>query len=187
MSQNDKSSELDEETKLLEEWVNQSLSVKKQILNHLLAQDQQAQELYAAAHEIHVVIKNDRMVTQQKLLAGLTQWAKSASIVQLSDQQKAELIYSYLLTAVVCEMLKEIIRLDPQIEEPERGIVLEECKKNNKSNTLAYDLKLLLQKQFSHSKENEKLYTDITQKLQGMDELDAVELKDFLEQQTLKL
>lgn len=28
MSQNDKSSELDEETKLLEEWVNQSLSEK---------------------------------------------------------------------------------------------------------------------------------------------------------------
>mgnify|MGYP001618349921 CR=1 FL=1 len=186
MSQNDKSSELDEETKLLEEWVNQSLSEKKQILNQLLAQDQQAQELYAAAHEIHVVIKNNRMVTQQKLLAGLTQWAKSASIGQLSDQQKTELIYSYLLTTVVCEMLKRIIRLGPQIEETERRIVLEQCKQNNKSNTLAYDLKLLLQKQFSHAEENKQLYTDITQKLQGMDELDAGELKDFLEQQKLK-
>ena len=61
MSQNDKSSELDEETKLLEEWVNQSLSEKKQILNQLLAQDQQAQELYAAAHKIHVVIKNKHL------------------------------------------------------------------------------------------------------------------------------
>lgn len=106
MSQNDKSSVLDEETKLLEEWVNQSLSEKKQILNQLLAQDQQAQELYAAAHKIHVVIKNNRIVTQQKLLAGLTQWTKSASIGQLSDQQKAAFIYSYLLTAVLCEMLK---------------------------------------------------------------------------------
>ena len=74
MSQNDKSSELDEETKLLEEWVNQSLSEKKQILNQLLAQDQQALELYVAAHDIHVVIKDNRMVTQKKLLAGLTQW-----------------------------------------------------------------------------------------------------------------
>lgn len=186
MSQNDKSLELDEETKLLEGWVNQSLSEKKQILNQLLAQDQQAQQLYCAVNEIHAVILKKRMVTEQKLLVGLTQWAKIKPLGPRDDHQKAELIYSYLLTAVVCEMLKEIIRLDPQIEEPERGIVLEECKKNNKSNTLAYDLKLLLQKQFSHSKENEKLYTDITQKLQGMDELDAVELKDFLEQQTLK-
>lgn len=185
MSQNDKSSELDEETKLLEAWINQSLSDKKQILNQLLVQDQQAQELYAAAHEIHVVIKNNRMVTQQKLLAGLTQWAKSASIEQLSDQQKAELIYSYLLTAVVCEMLKGIIHLNPQLEETERDVVLEQCKNNNKSNTLAYDLKLLLQKQFCHAKENKKLYIDITQKIQGMDEFDAVEIKAFLDQQKL--
>jgi hypothetical protein len=98
--------QLDEETKLLEEWVNQSLSEKTNF-ESALAQDQQAQELYAAAHKIHVVIKNNRIVTQQKLLAGLTQWTKSASIGQLSDQQKEAFIYSYLLTAVLCEILKE--------------------------------------------------------------------------------
>lgn len=54
-------------------------NVKKQILNQLLAQDQQALELYVAAHDVHVVIKDNRMVTQKKLLVGLTQWAKSAS------------------------------------------------------------------------------------------------------------
>ena len=186
MIQNDKWSELDKETKLLEEWVNQSLSEKKQILNQLLAQDQQTQELYVAAHEIHVVIKNNRIVTQQKLLAGLTQWAKSASIGQLSDQQKAEFIYSYLLTAFVCEMLKGIMHLIPQLEETESGVVLEQCKNNNKCNTLAYDLKLLLQKQFCHAEENKQLYIEIMQKLRGMDEFDAVEIKAFLEQENLK-
>ena len=186
MSQNDKSSVLDEETKLLEEWVNQSLSEKKQILNQLLAQDQQAQELYAAAHKIHVVIKNNRIVTQQKLLAGLTQWTKSASIGQLSDQQKAAFIYSYLLTAVLCEMLKGIILLEPQAEEKERRVILHKCEKNNKINTVSYDLKLLLQKQFSHAEENKQLYANITQKLQGMDEFNANELKTFLESKTIK-
>src|SRR5690606_41577669 len=76
MSQTDELS-ADKQIKLLEEWVNQPLSVKKQILNQLLAQDQQALELYVAAHDIHVVIKDNRMVTQKKLLAGLTQWARS--------------------------------------------------------------------------------------------------------------
>ena len=186
MSQNDKSLELDDETKLLEGWVNQSLSEKKQILNQLLAQDQHAQQLYSAANEIHAVILKKRMVTEQKLLVGLTQWAKIKPLGPRDDHQKAEFIYSYLLTAVVCEMLKGITGLGPQIEEAERGIVLEQCKNNNKSNTLAYDLKLLLQKQFCHAEENKQLYTDITQKLQGMGELDAGELKDFLEQQKLK-
>ena len=141
MSQNDKSSELDEETKLLEAWINQSLSDKKQILNQLLAQDQQALELYVAAHDIHVVIKDNRMVTQKKLLAGLTQWAKSASIGELNDQQKAALIYSYLLTAVLCEMLKGIILLEPQAEEKERRVILHKCEKNNKINTVFYDFR----------------------------------------------
>ena len=118
MSQTDELS-ADKQIKLLEEWVNQPLSVKKQILNQLLAQDQQALELYVAAHDIHVVIKDNRMVTQKKLLAGLTQWAKSASIGELSDQQKAAFIYSYLLTAVLCEMLKGIILLEPQITRDE--------------------------------------------------------------------
>ena len=185
MSQTDELS-ADKQIKLLEEWVNQPLSVKKQILNQLLAQDQQALELYVAAHDIHVVIKDNRMVTQKKLLAGLTQWAKSASIGELSDQQKAAFIYSYLLTAVLCEMLKGIILLEPQAEETERRVILHKCEKNNKINTVSYDLKLLLQKQFSHAEENKQLYADITQKLQGMDELDAVELKNFLEQQKLK-
>ena len=185
MSQTDELS-ADKQIKLLEEWVNQPLSVKKQILNQLLAQDQQALELYVAAHDIHVVIKDNRMVTQKKLLAGLTQWAKSASIGKPTDQQKAAFIYSYLLTAVLCEMLKGIILLEPQAEETERRVILHKCEKNNKINTVSYDLKLLLQKQFSHAEENKQLYADITQKLQGMDELDAVELKNFLEQQKLK-
>ena len=189
MSQNDKSSVLDEETKLLEEWVNQSLSEKKQILNQLLAQDQQAQELCAAAHKIHVVIKNNRIVTQQKLLAGLTQWTKSASIGKPTDQQKAAFIYSYLLTAVLCEMLKGIILLEPQItrdEKDEKKVILNNCKNNNKINTVSYNLKLLLQKQFSHAEENKQLYANITQKLQGMDEFNANELKTFLESKTIK-
>ena len=185
MSQTDELS-ADKQIKLLEEWVNQPLSVKKQILNQLLAQDQQALELYVAAHDIHVVIKDNRMVTQKKLLAGLTQWAKSASIGKPTDQQKAAFIYSYLLTAVLCEMLKGIILLEPQAEETERRVILHKCEKNNKINTVSYDLKPLLQKQFSHAEENKQLYADITQKLQGMDELDAVELKNFLEQQKLK-
>ena len=185
MSQTDELS-ADKQIKLLEEWVNQPLSVKKQILNQLLAQDQQAQELYAAAHKIHVVIKNNRIVTQQKLLAGLTQWTKSASIGQLSDQQKAAFIYSYLLTAVLCEMLKGIILLEPQAEEKERRVILHKCEKNNKINTVSYDLKLLLQKQFSHAEENKQLYANITQKLQGMDEFNANELKTFLESKTIK-
>ena len=185
MSQTDELS-ADKQIKLLEEWVNQPLSVKKQILNQLLAQDQQALELYVAAHDIHVVIKDNRMVTQKKLLAGLTQWAKSASIGKPTDQQKSAFIYSYLLTAVLCEMLKGIILLEPQAEEKERRVILHKCEKNNKINTVSYDLKLLLQKQFSHAEENKQLYADITQKLQGMDELDAVELKNFLEQQKLK-
>lgn len=189
MSQNDKSSELDEETKLLEEWVNQSLSEKKQILNQLLAQDQQAQELYAAAHKIHVVIKNNRIVTQQKLLAGLTQWTKSASIGQLSDQQKAAFIYSYLLTAVLCEMLKGIILLEPQITRDEKGekkVILNNCKNNNKINTVSYNLKLLLQKQLSNTEKNKLLYKKVTRKLQAMDEFDANELKILLERKTIK-
>ena len=189
MSQNDKSSELDEETKLLEAWINQSLSDKKQILNQLLAQDQQALELYVAAHDIHVVIKDNRMVTQKKLLAGLTQWAKSASIGELNDQQKAAFIYSYLLTAVLCEMLKGIILLEPQItrdEKDEKKVILNNCKNNNKINTVSYNLKLLLQKQFSHAEENKQLYANITQKLQGMDEFNANELKTFLESKTIK-
>lgn len=185
MSQTDELS-ADKQIKLLEEWVNQPLSVKKQILNQLLAQDQQALELYVAAHDIHVVIKDNRMVTQKKLLAGLTQWAKSASIGKPTDQQKSAFIYSYLLTAVLCEMLKGIILLEHQAEETERRVILHKCEKNNKINTVSYDLKLLLQKQFSHAEENKQLYADITQKLQGMDELDAVELKNFLEQQKLK-
>ena len=173
MSQTDELS-ADKQIKLLEEWVNQPLSVKKQILNQLLAQDQQALELYVAAHDIHVVIKDNRMVTQKKLLAGLTQWAKSASIGELSDQQKAAFIYSYLLTAVLCEMLKGIILLEPQAEETERRVILHKCEKNNKINTVSYDLKLLLQKQFSHAEENKQLYADITQKLQGMDEFNLL-------------
>ena len=189
MSQNDKSSVLDEETKLLEEWVNQSLSEKKQILNQLLAQDQQAQELYAAAHKIHVVIKNNRIVTQQKLLAGLTQWTKSASIGQLSDQQKAAFIYSYLLTAVLCEMLKGIILLEPQItrdEKDEKKVILNNCKNNNKINTVSYNLKLLLQKQLSNTEKNKLLYKKVTRKLQAMDEFNANELKILLERKTIK-
>lgn len=185
MSQTDELS-ADKQIKLLEEWVNQPLSVKKQILNQLLAQDQQALELYVAAHDIHVVIKDNRMVTQKKLLAGLTQWAKSASIGELSDQQKAAFIYSYLLTAVLCEMLKGIILLEPQAEEKERRVILHKCEKNNKINTVSYDLKLLLQKQFSHAEENKQLYADITQKLQGMDEFNANELKTLLERKTIK-
>lgn len=144
MSQTDELS-ADKQIKLLEEWVNQPLSVKKQILNQLLAQDQQALELYVAAHDIHVVIKDNRMVTQKKLLAGLTQWAKSASIGELSDQQKAAFIYSYLLTAVLCEMLKGIILLEPQItrdEKDEKKVILNNCKNNNKINTVSYNLKL---------------------------------------------
>ena len=135
MSQTDELS-ADKQIKLLEEWVNQPLSVKKQILTQLLAQDQQAQELYAAAHKIHVVIKNNRIVTQQKLLAGLTQWAKSASIGELSDQQKEVFIYSYLCTAALCEILKEIILLEPQItrdekdEKDEKKVILNNCKNN---------------------------------------------------------
>ena len=185
MSQTDELS-ADKQIKLLEEWVNQPLSVKKQILNQLLAQDQQALELYVAAHDIHVVIKDNRMVTQKKLLAGLTQWAKSASIGKPTDQQKAAFIYSYLLTAVLCEMLKGIILLEPQAEETERRVILHKCEKNNKINTVSYDLKLLLQKQFSHAEENKQLYADITQKLQGMDEFNANELKTFLESKTIK-
>lgn len=189
MSQNDKSSELDEETKLLEEWVNQSLSEKKQILNQILAHDQQAQELYAAAHKIHVVIKNNRIVTQQKLLAGLTQWTKSASIGQLSDQQKEVFIYSYLCTAVLCEILKEIILLEPQItrdEKDEKQVILNNCKNNNKINTVSYNLKLLLQKQLSNTEKNKLLYKKVTRKLQAMDEFDANELKILLERKTIK-
>ena len=188
MSQTDELS-ADKQIKLLEEWVNQPLSVKKQILNQLLAQDQQALELYVAAHDIHVVIKDNRMVTQKKLLAGLTQWAKSASIGELSDQQKAAFIYSYLLTAVLCEMLKGIILLEPQItrdEKDEKKVILNNCKNNNKINTVSYNLKLLLQKQFSHAEENKQLYANITQKLQGMDEFNANELKTFLESKTIK-
>ena len=51
---------------------------------------------------------------------------------------------------------------------------------------VSYDLKLLLQKQFSHAEENKQLYADITQKLQGMDEFNANELKTFLESKTIK-
>ena len=188
MSQTDELS-ADKQIKLLEEWVNQPLSVKKQILNQLLAQDQQALELYVAAHDIHVVIKDNRMVTQKKLLAGLTQWAKSASIGELSDQQKAAFIYSYLLTAVLCEMLKGIILLEPQItrdEKDEKKVILNNCKNNNKINTVSYNLKLLLQKQLSNTEKNKLLYKKVTRKLQAMDEFDANELKILLERKTIK-
>lgn len=186
MSQTDELSSLDKKIKLLEEWVNQPLSIKKQILNQLWVQDQQAQELYVAAHDIYAFIRNNRMVTQQKLLAGLTQWAKSISIEQLIDQEKAAFIYSYLLTAVLCEMLKGIICLESQTEETERRLILHNCKKNNKLNTVSYDLKLLLQKQSSNSEKNILLYEEVTQKIQGIDEFNANELKIFLEHKELK-
>ena len=86
-------------------------------------------------------------------------------------------------------MLKGIILLEPQItrdEKDEKKVILNNCKNNNKINTVSYNLKLLLQKQFSHAEENKQLYANITQKLQGMDEFNANELKTFLESKTIK-
>lgn len=190
MSQTDELSSVHNEIKLLEEWVNQPLSVKKQILNQLLAQDQQAEELYVAVHDICMLIKNKRIVTKYKLLAGLTQWSESASIGKLSDQQKEAFIYSYLCTAVFCEILKEIIYLEYKNEKTERRIVLKQCEKNNKINTVSYNLKLLLQKQFSNKNKNKEknklLYKKVTRKLQAMDEFDANELNTHLERKTIK-
>ncbi|VXA84256.1 Hemolysin-type calcium binding protein [Acinetobacter sp. 8I-beige] len=188
MNETNEFSDLDKQIQLLEFWVNQSLSEKKQILNHLLVQDQQAQQLYCAAHDIRVVIKNNRMVTQQKLLAGLTQWSISASIGELSDQQKEVFIYSYLCTAVLCEILKEIIWLESQTEKDERRVILHKYKNNNKINTVSYNLKLLLQKQFSNTEKNKNklLYKKVTLKLQATDEFNANDLKTLLERKTIK-
>ncbi|KGT46634.1 hypothetical protein [Acinetobacter sp. HR7] len=189
MSHTDKLLELNEETQLLEEWVNHPLSIKKQILNQLLAQDQHAQELYVAVHKIRMVIKNNRMVTQQKLLAGLTQWSISAPIGELTDKQKEKLIYSYLCTAVLCEIIKKIIWLESQTENTEnteKRVILDTCKNNNKINTVSYNLKLLLQKQFSNTEKNKLLYKKVTRKLQATEKFNATELKTLLERKTIK-
>lgn len=65
-------SDLHEEIKVLEKWVNQSL-VKKAIFKDFDVQNKN--ELYAAAEKIQVTIKK-RIVTEHKILAGLTQWTK---------------------------------------------------------------------------------------------------------------
>src|SRR5690606_4345079 len=95
----------------------------------------------------------------------------------------------YLLTAVLCEMLKGIILLEPQItrdEKDEKKVILNNCKNNNKINTVSYNLKLLLQKQLSNTEKNKLLYKKVTRKLQAMDEFDANELKILLERKTIK-
>ena len=100
MTNTDGLSDLHEEIKILEKWLNQSLGEKKAILKDLDVQNKN--ELYAAAEKIQVTIKKKRIVTEHKILAGLTQWTK---IEQEGHQ------YGYLLTGLICEMLKELINL----------------------------------------------------------------------------
>jgi hypothetical protein len=79
--------------------------------------------------------------------------------------------------------------LEPQItrdEKDEKKVILNNCKNNNKINTVSYNLKLLLQKQLSNTEKNKLLYKKVTRKLQAMDEFNANELKTFRAQNNKK-
>jgi len=178
MTNTDGLSDLHEEIKVLEKWVNQSLGEKKAIFKDFDVQNKN--ELYAAAEKIQVTIKKKRIVTEHKILAGLTQWTK---IEQEGHQ------YGYLLTGLICEMLKELISLPNSSSKDKEPItntklidfkrIVDDERVHKKFNQLCYALKLLLQNQFKDRREKKYHVTKLPMKLKKSMNLTPAILKNF--------
>ena len=179
MTNTDGLSDLHEEIKVLEKWVNQSLGEKKAIFKDFDVQNKN--ELYAAAEKIQVTIKKKRIVTEHKILAGLTQWTK---IEQEGHQ------YGYLLTGLICEMLKELIILPNSSSKDKEPItntklidfkrIVDDERVHKKFNQLCYALKLLLQNQFKDRREKKIPCDKITNEIKKIDEFNTSNFKEFL-------
>ena len=179
MTYTDGLSDLHEEIKVLEKWLNQSLGEKKAIFKDFDVQNKN--ELYAAAEKIQVTIKKKRIVTEHKILAGLTQWTK---IEQEGHQ------YGYLLTGLICEMLKELISLPNSSSKDKEPIIntklidfkriVDDERVHKKFNQLCYALKLLLQNQFKDRGEKKIPCDKITNEIKKIDEFNTSNFKEFL-------
>lgn len=179
MTNTDGLSDLHEEIKVLEKWLNQSLGEKKAIFKDFDVQNKN--ELYAAAEKIQVTIKKKRIVTEHKILAGLTQWTK---IEQEGHQ------YGYLLTGLICEMLKELISLPNSSSKDKEPItntklidfkrIVDDERVHKKFNQLCYALKLLLQNQFKDRGEKKIPCDKITNEIKKIDEFNTSNFKEFL-------
>ncbi|MDQ9012091.1 hypothetical protein RFI36_20445 [Acinetobacter gerneri] len=155
----------------LEKWVNSSLEDK------IKASEKDKNILCTSAKMLNQCIRDNRIVTKQKILIGLTQWSCASSQTWKES--------GYLLTAYCCEMLKEVIQLQRE-DDPIISLSAEQNnihgREKNKHNDLCYSLKLLLQKQEKLSLKQKQDYEERITELQASFSFEAERFETFLAQ-----